>query len=73
MYRNHIGGFYKAPEGRIVDHNEVRRAAMYEKPYYDPNDKEFITDEARKLVTTESLNFPDLKFLVTVLDVFSGI
>ena len=50
MYRNHIGGFYKAPEGRIVNHNEVRRAAMYEKPYYDPNDKEFITDEARKFL-----------------------
>ena len=50
VYRTHLGGFYKAPEGRIVDHNEVRRAAMYDKPYYDPNDKEFITDEARKFL-----------------------
>ena len=50
MYRTHLGGFDKAPEGRIVDHNEVRRAAMYDKPYYDPNDKEFITDEACKFL-----------------------
>ena len=50
VYRTHLGGFNKAPKGRIVDHNEVRRAAMYDKPYYDPNDKEFITDEARKFL-----------------------
>ena len=43
-------GFTKLLRVESVDHNEVRRAAMYKKPYYDPNDKEFITDEARKFL-----------------------
>ena len=45
-----LEGFTKLLRVESFDHNEVRRAAMYEKPYYDPNDKEFITDEARKFL-----------------------
>ena len=55
VYRSHIGGIYKAPEGQIINYNEVRKAALYDKPYYTPDDKEIITDEARKFLfkTTE--------------------
>ena len=63
-YRKYIGGFYKAPDGHIVNHKEVRKSAQYQKPYYDTNSKEIITDEARKFLFKKTEDWQSCKSIL---------
>ena len=60
-YRKYIGGFYKAPDGHIVDHKEVRKTGQYQKPFYESDSKEFITDEARKFLFKKTEDWQSCK------------
>ena len=48
-YHQHLGGGYRAPEGKIYNYDEVKKSAMYQKPFYKEVDK---TLPMKKLVTT---------------------
>ena len=43
-------GFFKAPEGRMVQYEEMKPRNLYKKPYYRECDREYVDEEARKFM-----------------------
>ena len=43
-------GFFKAPEGRMVQYEEMKPRNLYKQPYYRECDWEYVDEEARKFM-----------------------
>ena len=48
-YRKYLPGVFKAPEGMMVQYEEMKRN-LYKQPYYRECDQEFVDEEARKFM-----------------------
>ena len=42
--------FFKAPEGRMVQYEEMKPHNLYKQPYYRECDREYVDGEARKFM-----------------------
>ena len=49
-YRDVMNPFFKDPNGKIMTYTEVKKRAVYHRPFYTREDTERIGDEARKFV-----------------------
>ena len=43
-------GFFKAPEGRMVQYQEMKPRNLYKQPYYRECDQEYVDEEAQKFM-----------------------
>ena len=43
-------GFFKAPEGCMVQYEEMKPRNLYKQPYYRECDREYVDEEARKFM-----------------------
>ena len=43
-------GFFKAPEGRMVQYEEMKPCNLYKQPYYRECNREYVDEEARKFM-----------------------
>ena len=43
-------GFFKAPEGHMVQYEEMKPRNLYKQPYYRECDREYVDEEARKFM-----------------------
>ena len=43
-------GFFKAPEGRMVQYEEMKPRNLYKQPYYRECDREYVDEEAWKFM-----------------------
>ena len=54
----HLGGSYRAPEGKICEYDEVKECALYRKLFYKEVDKNYVDEEACRYLfkSTEDWN-----------------
>ena len=43
-------GFFKAPEGCMVQYEEMKPHNLYKQPYYGECDREYVDEEAQKFM-----------------------
>ena len=60
-YCQHLGGGYRAPEGKIYDYDEVKKSAMYQKPFYKEMDKNFADEEAHRYLFKSNEDWNSVK------------
>lgn len=49
-YRSVMNPFYKDPNGKLCVYTEMKKTAVYHTPFYSPEDRSKVGDEARKFV-----------------------